>query len=119
MSTLKNPHAPFDPALAAAFERNIADALAEDIGSGDLTGLLVPAAQQVAARVIVREEAVLCGAPWFEGVMRQVDPRIEIQWRHAEGDVMASGSQVCSISGPARSLLTAERGALNFLQLLS
>jgi nicotinate-nucleotide pyrophosphorylase (carboxylating) len=119
MSTLNNPHAPFDLALGTAFERNIADALAEDIGSGDLTGLLVPAAQQVAARVIVREQAVLCGAPWFEGLMRQVDPRIEIQWLHAEGDLVASGSQVCSIAGPARSLLTAERGALNFLQLLS
>ncbi|WP_151447681.1 carboxylating nicotinate-nucleotide diphosphorylase [Lacisediminimonas profundi] len=119
MSTLKNPHTPFDVALAAAFERNIAAALAEDVGSGDLTGLLVPADQQVDARVVVREEAVLCGAPWFEGVMTQVDPRIAIQWHYAEGDLMAPDTPVCSIHGPARALLTAERGALNFLQLLS
>lgn len=119
MSTLKNPHAPFDAALTAAFERNIADALAEDVGSGDLTGRLVPADERVRARVIVREEAVLCGAPWFEGLMSEVDPRIGIEWHYAEGDVMPSGAQVCSINAPARSLLTAERGALNFLQLLS
>jgi nicotinate-nucleotide pyrophosphorylase (carboxylating) len=119
MSTLNNPHAPFDAALAAAFEHNIATALAEDVGSGDLTGLLVPADQQVQAQVLVRENAVLCGAPWFEGVMRQVDPRIRIEWDYAEGALMAANSRVCRLHGPARSLLTAERGALNFLQLLS
>ena len=119
MSTLRNPYAPFDAALAAAFEANIRAALVEDIGSGDLTGLLVPQAQQAQARVIVREQAVLCGAPWFEGVMQQVDPRIRIQWQHAEGELVASGSTVCTLEGPARSLLTAERTALNFLQLLS
>ena len=119
MSGLVNPHAPFDAALQAAFEANIAAALAEDIGSGDLTGLLVPAGHGVQARVIVREEAVLCGAPWFEGVMTRVDPRIRIEWRHAEGDLMAADATVCMITGPARSLLTAERSALNFLQLLS
>ena len=119
MSGLVNPHAPFDAALQAAFEANIAAALAEDIGSGDLTGLLVPAGHEVQARVIVREEAVLCGAPWFEGVMTRIDPRICIEWRHAEGDLMAADAAVCMITGPARSLLTAERSALNFLQLLS
>jgi len=119
MSTLKNPCAPFDAALAAAFEANIRDALAEDIGSGDLTGMLVPADQHVAARVIVREEAVLCGAPWFEGVMTTIDPRICISWKHAEGDLMPADSTVCTIEAPARALLTGERSALNFLQLLS
>jgi len=119
MSGLLNPHAPFDAALQAAFEANIAAALAEDIGSGDLTGLLVPAGHEVRARVIVREQAVLCGAPWFEGVMVRVDPRIRIDWRHAEGDLMQANAAVCMIEGPARSLLTAERSALNFLQLLS
>jgi nicotinate-nucleotide pyrophosphorylase (carboxylating) len=69
--------------------------------------------------VIVRETAVLCGAPWFEGVMTQVDPRIRIAWRYAEGAAMAADSEVCSIEAPARALLTAERPALNFLQLLS
>jgi nicotinate-nucleotide pyrophosphorylase (carboxylating) len=119
MSTLRNPYAPFDPALASAFEANIRAALAEDVGTGDVTGLLVPEHDMVQARVIVREAAVLCGAPWFEGVMVQVDPRIHIDWRYAEGELMAADSEVCAIAGPARSLLTAERGALNFLQLLS
>lgn len=119
MSTLKNPYAPFDAALATAFESNIRAALDEDIGSGDLTGRLVPEHEQVQARVIVREAAVLCGAPWFEGVMTQLDPRIQIQWRYAEGDLMTADSEVCAIAAPARALLTAERAALNFLQLLS
>jgi len=119
MSTLVNPFAPFDAALASAFEENIRTALAEDIGSGDVTGRLVPESRSVRARVIVREQAVLCGAPWFEGVMAQVDPRIRIHWRFAEGAVMEPDSEVCAIEAPARSLLTAERAALNFLQLLS
>jgi nicotinate-nucleotide pyrophosphorylase (carboxylating) len=119
MSTLQNPHAPFDAALAAAFDAGIQVALTEDIGSGDLTGLLVPADKHATARVIVREQAVLCGAPWFEGVMRKVDQRIRVQWQQAEGDLMAANSTVCTLEGPARSLLTAERTALNFLQLLS
>ncbi|HEX7642538.1 MAG TPA: carboxylating nicotinate-nucleotide diphosphorylase [Burkholderiaceae bacterium] len=119
MSTLKNPHAPFDAALAAAFEANIRMALEEDVGSGDLTGLLVPADEMVKARVIVREDAVLCGAPWFEGVMIALDPRIAIAWHYGEGDRMRADTAVCSITAPARALLTAERSALNFLQLLS
>jgi len=119
MSTLRNPFAPFDPALKAAFEANINVALAEDVGVGDLTGLLVAEHEVVKARVIVREFAVLCGAPWFEGVMTQVDPRIRIEWKYAEGDIMDADGEVCVINGPARALLTAERGALNFLQLLS
>jgi nicotinate-nucleotide pyrophosphorylase (carboxylating) len=119
MSTLKNPFAPFDVALAAAFEANINAALTEDIGNGDWTAMLLPEAAQVSAKVVVREEAVLCGAPWFEGAMRQVDPRIKIDWRFAEGDLMIADAEVCHITGPARSLMTAERPALNFLQLLS
>ena len=119
MSTLKNPYAPFDAALAAAFEANIAAALAEDVGSGDVTGQLVPEQQAARAQVLVREEAILCGAPWFEAVMKQVDGRIRIAWRYAEGDRMQADSVVCEIEGPARALLTAERAALNFLQLLS
>ncbi|MGE5651823.1 MAG: carboxylating nicotinate-nucleotide diphosphorylase [Bacillota bacterium] len=119
MSTLKNTFAPFDAALKAAFEANIQAALTEDVGGGDVTGLLVPENEWVKARVIVREEAVLCGAPWFEGVMVQLDARIRIDWRYAEGDLMRADSEVCVIEAPARALLTAERGALNFLQLLS
>jgi len=119
MSTLTNRFAPMAPDLAAAFEENISIALQEDIGSGDVTGRLVPQHEWVAARVLVREQAVLCGAPWFEGVMQSVDPGIRIEWRYAEGDLMAADSVVCTIEAPARALLTAERCALNFLQLLS
>jgi nicotinate-nucleotide pyrophosphorylase (carboxylating) len=79
----------------------------------------VPDSELVKARVIVREAAVLCGAPWFEGVMKQLDPRIRIDWHYTEGAAMALDSEVCSIEAPARALLTAERTALNFLQLLS
>lgn len=119
MSTLINPFAPFDAALVAAFEANIRTALEEDVGSGDLTGKLVPENEMVSARVIVREAAILCGAPWFEAVMTQLDARIRIQWRYAEGDLMQADSEVCAIEAPARALLTGERSALNFLQLLS
>lgn len=119
MSTLQNPFAPFDSALVAAFEANIQAALSEDVGTGDVTGRLVPENQLVKARVIVREAAVLCGAPWFEAVMTQLDPKIRIEWRYAEGASMTADSEVCAIDAPARALLTAERAALNFLQLLS
>lgn len=119
MSKLKNPFAPFDDALSDAMVANIRAALIEDIGSGDWTAMLLPESSQVMAKVVVREDAVLCGAPWFEGVMTEVDPRIAIEWHFAEGDLMPADSTVCSISGPARSLMTAERPALNFLQLLS
>ncbi|EJN03238.1 carboxylating nicotinate-nucleotide diphosphorylase [Herbaspirillum sp. YR522] len=118
-SNLNNPFAPFDAALLAAFDANVNQAIAEDVGDGDFTGMLVPEHEFVTARVIVREAAVLCGAPWFEAVMTRLDPRLQVGWRHAEGDLMAADSEVCIIEGPARALLTAERGALNFLQLLS
>ncbi len=119
MSTLINKFAPFDDALKSAFEANLLAALLEDVGSGDLTGLLVPDGGRAKARVIVREDAVLCGAPWFEGVMNCMQAGIEIDWQYAEGDLMKADSVVCTIEGPARALLTAERGALNFMQLLS
>ncbi|MBP0591281.1 carboxylating nicotinate-nucleotide diphosphorylase [Paraburkholderia sp. LEh10] len=111
--------AQYGEAFAEAIARNVGDALAEDVGSGDLTGLLVPADEMRDARIIVREEAVLCGVPWFSEVMRRVDPRIDVQWRYREGDRMAADSVVCTLRGPARSLLTAERNGLNFLQMLS
>lgn len=118
-STLRNPHAPFSPALQTAFEAHVDQALAEDIGTGDVTGLLIPDQQVESARVIVREGAVLCGAPWFEAVMHRVDDRILLDWAYAEGDWMEPDSVVCRLHGPARALLTAERTALNFLQLFS
>ena len=122
MTTLRNPFAEdsqFDEKLQSAFEANILAALLEDVGTGDLTGMLVPAAPRVRARVVVREQAVLCGAPWFEGVMLAIDPETEIDWQYAEGDLMAADSVVCTIEASPRSLLTAERAALNFMQLLS
>ncbi|BEU20487.1 carboxylating nicotinate-nucleotide diphosphorylase [Paraburkholderia sp. 22B1P] len=111
--------AQYGEAFATAIARNVGDALAEDVGSGDLTGLLVPADEMRDARIIVREKAVLCGVPWFNEVMRRVDPRIDVQWRYREGDSMTADSVVCTLRGPARSLLTAERNGLNFLQMLS
>jgi len=119
MTTLHNPHAAFDDKLQAAFEQNILAALLEDVGTGDLTGMLVPLEPRVQARVIVREAAVLCGAPWFEGVMLAIDQDTDITWQYAEGDMMAADSVVCTIEASPRSLLTAERAALNFMQLLS
>jgi nicotinate-nucleotide pyrophosphorylase (carboxylating) len=119
MTTLSNPFAPFDTALSRAFEENIRAALAEDIGTGDWTAQLISESAQVKARVIVREPAVLCGAPWFEAVMQQVDSRIAITWHVAEGDAVSADTEVCSLTGPARALMTGERAALNFLQLLS
>jgi hypothetical protein len=107
--------AAFDEAIA----RNVADAIAEDVGAGDQTGRLVPADERRRARIIVREEAVLCGVPWFEAVIARIDPSIVVQWRYREGDRMTADSTVCELDGPARALLTAERNGLNFLQLLS
>jgi nicotinate-nucleotide pyrophosphorylase (carboxylating) len=119
MSNLQNPYDTFDEKLQQAFEQNLLAALLEDVGSGDLTGELIPAEREAQARVIVRENAVLCGAPWFEGIMLAVDHNTKVDWKYAEGDMMAADSVVCTIEGKARSLFTAERGALNFLQLLS
>ncbi|WP_029045992.1 carboxylating nicotinate-nucleotide diphosphorylase [Cupriavidus sp. amp6] len=109
----------YGAALQAALQANVQAAIAEDVGSGDLTGLLVPAGKPAHARVIVREAAVLCGRPWFDACMRAVDPALEVRWLQEEGARMAPDSVVCEITGPARSLLTAERPSLNFLQLLS
>ena len=109
----------FGPALREALSANVSAAIAEDVGTGDRTGLLIPADRHARARVIVRETAVLCGTPWFDACMRAVDPALRVTWRQHEGDRMAPDSVVCEIEGPARSLLTAERPSLNFLQLLS
>ncbi|MWL88320.1 MULTISPECIES: carboxylating nicotinate-nucleotide diphosphorylase [unclassified Cupriavidus] len=109
----------YGPALALALDANVKAAIAEDVGSGDLTGLLVPADKLVQARVIVRESAVLCGRPWFEASMMAVDERLRVTWHKEEGARMSPDELVCEIAGPARALLTAERPSLNFLQLLS
>lgn len=118
-TNLRNPFAPFDAALAAACDASVDLALAEDAGNGDHTGKLVPENDCTEARVVVREPAVLCGAPWFEAVMLRLDPHLRVTWRFAEGDFMQADAEVCRIEGMARALLTAERAALNFLQMLS
>jgi nicotinate-nucleotide pyrophosphorylase (carboxylating) len=102
--------------LAAA---DAARALREDAGDGDLTAALVPAGTRATARVLLREPAVLCGAPWAEAVVRQLDPQARIAWHGDEGGRCAADQVVLEIEGDARALLTAERTALNFLQLLS
>ena len=98
---------------------DVARALAEDVGSGDLTAQLIPAAQTARARVITREPAVVAGRPWFDACFRALDPACILDWRIDEGDAVAAGSVLVDISGHARALLTAERPALNFLQTLS
>jgi nicotinate-nucleotide pyrophosphorylase (carboxylating) len=105
--------------LEAARARNIVDALAEDIGTGDWTAQLVPPNKTAHAKLIVRQSAVLCGTDWFEGVIHALDPKALISWRYAEGDTMQADSTVCTIEADARALLSAERPALNFLQTLS
>lgn len=105
--------------LAAARARNVRDALTEDIGSGDWTALLVPAGRRVRARVLVREDAVLCGSAWFTDCLLALDPQAEISWAQAEGEALSAGATVCNITAESRALLSAERPALNFLQLLS
>ena len=94
-------------------------ALAEDVGPGDLTAALIPADARAEAQVITREDAVLCGTAWFDEVFRRVDKRIRVVWLIKDGAAMRAGQTLCNASGPARGLLTGERVALNFLQLLS
>lgn len=97
----------------------VKQALAEDIGTGDITASLIPVDHRATAKVITREAAVVCGRPWVDEVMRQVDPRIGITWHAQEGELATPDSVLFSLEGPARSLLTAERTALNFFQCLS
>jgi len=108
-----------DDLLTSAIEGNVRQALAEDIGDGDITAQLVSATTLGRAVVITREAAVFCGRPWADETCRQVDPRIEITWNVADGDRVSAGQELLSLEGPARSLLTVERTLLNFLQLLS
>lgn len=98
---------------------NVRAALAEDIGSGDITALLIPASQAAHACVITRERAIVCGRAWAEEVFRQVDPGIRLTWHCDDGDTVDPGKVLFEVRGSARVLLTAERTALNFLQLLS
>ncbi|MGV8712378.1 MAG: nicotinate-nucleotide diphosphorylase, partial [Nitrosomonas sp.] len=98
---------------------NVQRALQEDIGSGDLTALLVPDNKTLKARVITREDAVVCGTQWFNACFRSLAPDIVIQWFFKDADRIRANQTLCEITGSARAMLTAERSALNFLQLLS
>ncbi len=93
--------------------------LDEDLGGGDLTAALVPEDALARARVIAREPAVLCGLAWFNAVFAELDPRIHIDWQRQEGDWVEADATLCTLSGPARPLLSGERSALNLLQTLS
>jgi|AntRauTorcE11898_2_1112593.scaffolds.fasta_scaffold02731_2 nicotinate-nucleotide pyrophosphorylase (carboxylating) len=103
----------------ASVDDDIARALAEDVGDGDLSAAAIPADRHERARVIARAPGVVCGRPWFDGVFRAVDPRVAIDWHVDKGTTVAAETALCSLKGPARALFTAERSALNFLQLLS
>ena len=106
-------------ALPADIASTVRRALNEDLGTGDLTARLLPGGATSEATVLCRESAVLCGVPWFSEVFRQLDRNISINWRCADGDAVKPGQTVCTLSGSTRSLLSGERTALNFLQLLS
>ena len=109
----------FDYPLNEEINRNVSAALAEDIGAGDLTASLVPGERRVKATVISREAGVLCGTAWFDECVRRCDPTAKVTWQGADGDRIAANQLLCEIEGNGRALLTAERSALNFLQLLS
>lgn len=109
----------FDYHLAEEIARNVDAALAEDVGAGDLTAALVPAARAARATVVAREAGVLCGRDWFDACVLRLDPAAQVQWSAAEGERIEAGQVLCTLAGDARALLTAERSALNFLQLLS
>ncbi len=97
----------------------VSAALAEDIGSGDINALLIPASQRAKARVISREACCFCGRLWVEEVFRQLDPTVKIRWHFQDGDRVQANQTLFELEGPARSLLTGERTALNFVQTLS
>ncbi|MGH8510359.1 MAG: carboxylating nicotinate-nucleotide diphosphorylase, partial [Gammaproteobacteria bacterium] len=97
----------------------MAQALQEDVGEGDLTAVLIPPDHHSRAHVLTREDAVLCGTRWFHAVFSRLDTRVEIHWRTQDGDEILAKQEICVLAGPTRALLTGERTALNFLQMLS
>jgi nicotinate-nucleotide pyrophosphorylase (carboxylating) len=111
--------APTPPRLPDDLVATVQRALAEDVGSGDVTARLVPPEQSATATVVAREPAVICGQPWFDRVFAQLDAGVEVHWEVAEAAAVAAGQRLCILRGAARPLLTGERTALNFLQALS
>ena len=110
---------PANETLDSALARNVRDALAEDIGRGDWTAMLVPAQHTSRARVTAKEAAVICGQRWFDACVQALDAQARMRWQVAEGTAVAAGTVVCLVDADARALLSAERPALNFLQMLS
>lgn len=106
-------------ALTAEIDANVRRALLEDVGSGDITAQLIPAERLAKATVISRDAAVIAGTAWVDAVFRQLDPRVAVHWQVIDGDRVQPNQPLFRLEGPARSLLTGERSALNFLQLLS
>lgn len=108
----------FAPPPAAIVEADVARALAEDLGTGDVTAALLPDHDDI-AYLLCKEDAVVCGRPWFDACHHALDPRVKIDWRVAEGDRVAKGTVLATLTGRARSLVSAERTSLNFMQTLS
>ena len=108
----------YNETLDQARQRNIADALMEDIGMCDWTAQLIPS-KLVHAQLLVRQEAVLCGVDWFEGTLKKLDPTAKVTWHYLEGALMKPDTKVCDIEANSRALLSAERPCINFLQTLS
>lgn len=108
-----------DDALLSDIRRSVTQALAEDIGDGDLTAGLIPASSRINATIITRQNMTLAGQEWVDEVFRQLDSGIQIDWHYADGNRLEAGAIICSLGGPARPVLTGERTALNFLQTLS
>ncbi|MBL8484490.1 MAG: nicotinate-nucleotide diphosphorylase (carboxylating), partial [Rhodocyclaceae bacterium] len=105
--------------LAIEVQRSVAQALAEDVGRGDLTAQLIDAGRHARGAVVSREDAVLCGTAWFDAAFKILNPASRIEWARQDGDQVGAGDLLCVVDADARTLLTAERTALNFLQLLS
>ncbi|AEF88688.1 nicotinate-nucleotide pyrophosphorylase [Delftia sp. Cs1-4] len=109
----------YNESLEQALQRNVRDALMEDIGRADWTAMLVPDGRTMSARVVAKEDAVLAGQAWFEACFRALDPQTAISWGIQDGQRVRAGAEVCRLTGNARALLSGERAALNFLQMLS
>ncbi len=107
------------PPLPADLSVTVTNALREDVGSGDITAQLITETAMATAQILSREQAVLCGTPWVNEVLRQVDPTLQITWHARDGDTVEPNQRLATLRGSARHLLTAERCALNFLQTLS
>lgn len=114
-----NPAFPFDPPSPELITADVERAFAEDLGKGDATAELLPADGMAEAALTCRDDAVIAGIPWFNACFRRLDPSVRIDWQVRDGERVAPGTVICRLSGHARSLVSAERSALNFLQLLS